>query len=62
MEAFGLLWKGMEYSLRVSQRAKRVFLKVGAGGLEVVVPMGFGKGRLPKILEANRDWIQQELQ
>ena len=57
-----MLWEGMEYSLRVSQQAKRVFLKVGVNGLEVVIPRGFGKRRLPEILEANRDWIEQELQ
>ena len=55
-------WKGIEYSLRVSQRAKRVILKVGVNGLEVVVPRRFGKRRLPEILEANRDWIEKELQ
>ena len=57
-----MLWKGTEYSLRVSQRAKRVILKVGVNGLEVVVPRRFGKRRLPEILEANRDWIEKELQ
>ena len=56
-----MLWKGIEYSLRVSQRAKRVILKVGVNGLEVVVPRRFGKRRLPEILEANRDWIEKEL-
>ena len=57
-----MLWQGIEYSLRVSQRAKRVILKVGVNGLEVVVPNGFGKRRLPEILEANRNWIAEELQ
>ncbi len=57
-----MLWKGIEYSLRVSQRAKRVFLKVGVNGLEVVIPRQFAKRRLPEILEANRDWIEKELQ
>ena len=57
-----MLWKGIEYSLWVSQRAKRVILKVGVNGLEVVVPRRFAKRLLPEILEANRDWIEKELQ
>jgi len=43
-------------------RAKRVILNVGVNGLEVVVPRRFSKRRLPGILEANRDWIEKELQ
>ena len=50
------------YTLRESQRARRVILKVGANGLEVVVPRRFGKRRLPEIIEANREWIEKELQ
>ena len=52
----------IDYTLRVSHRAKRVILKVGVNGLEVVVPRRFGQRRLPGILEANREWIEQELQ
>ncbi|MCI0846662.1 MAG: DUF45 domain-containing protein, partial [Chloroflexi bacterium] len=55
-------WEGIEYSLRVSHRAKRVILKVGVNGLEVVVPRWFSKRRLPEILEAHRDWIEKESQ
>ena len=55
-------WEGIEYSVRVSHRAKRVILKVGVNGLEVVVPRWFGKRRLPEILEAHRDWIEKEIQ
>ena len=51
-----------DYTLRESHRAKRVILKVGVNGLEIVVPRRFGKRRLPEILEANRDWIEKELQ
>ena len=57
-----MLRKGIEYSLRVSNRAKRVILKVGVNGQGVVVPKRFGKRRLPGILEANREWIENELQ
>ena len=51
----------IDYTLRESLRAKRVMLKVGVNGLEVVVPRGFGKRKLPGILEANRKWIEKEL-
>ena len=52
----------IDYTLRESHRAKRVLLKVGVNGLEVIVPKRFGKRRLPGILEANREWIERELQ
>lgn len=52
----------IEYAIRVSHRAKQVLLKVGANGLEVVIPRQFAKRRLPEIVEANRDWIELELQ
>ena len=51
-----------DYTIRESHRAKRVILKVGVNGLEVVVPRRFGKRRLPAIIEANREWIEKELQ
>ena len=53
--------KQIEYAIRVSHRAKRVILKVGVNGLEVVVPKRFAKRRLPEIIEANRHWIEREL-
>ncbi len=52
----------INYTFRESLRAKRVILKVGVNGLEVVVPRRFGKRMLPGILEANRQWIEKELQ
>jgi hypothetical protein len=58
-----LRWNGIEYSLRESLRAKRVFLKVSVlGELNVVVPRGFNKRRLPEILRANETWIGNQLQ
>lgn len=54
--------KQIDYTLRESHRAKRVILRVGVNGLEVVVPRRFGKRRLPGIIEANRVWIEKELQ
>ena len=58
----GMRQRKIDYTLRESHRAKRVILKVGVNGLEVVVPRRFGKRKLPGILEANREWIEQELQ
>ena len=52
----------IDYTLRESLRAKRVILKVGVNGLEVVVPRRFSKRKLPEILEANRQWIEKRLQ
>ena len=59
----GLRWQGIEYSVRDDHRARRVILRVSAlHGLEVVVPRGFNRRRLPEVLQAHRYWIQQELQ
>ena len=52
----------IEYTLRESHRAKRVILRVGVKGLEVVVPRRFGRRQLPDIIEDHRDWIEKELQ
>lgn len=49
-----------DYTLRVNPRAKRVILKVsGDRGLEVVVPKGFDKRRVPEVLERRRQWIDK---
>ncbi len=52
----------INYTVRESLRAKRVILKVGSNGLEVVVPRKFGRRKIPGILEAHRRWIENELQ
>ena len=53
----------VDYTIRVSQRAKRVILKVsGRNVLEVVVPRGFDTKWLPEILKANEAWITNQLQ
>ena len=53
----------VDYTIRVSQRAKRVILKVsGRNGLEVVVPRGFNAKYLQEILKANEAWITDQLQ
>ena len=59
----GLRWQGIEYSVRDHHHARRVILRVSTlHGLEVVVPRGFNRRLLPEVLQAHRDWIQQELQ
>ena len=52
----------INYTVRESLRANRVILKVGSNGLEVVVPRRFGRRKIPRILEAHRQWIENELQ
>ena len=52
----------IEYTLRESHRAKKVILRVGVKGLEVVVPRRFRRRQLPDIIENHRDWIEKELQ
>lgn len=55
--------KAADYTLRESPRAKRVILKVSKQkGLEIVVPRGFDRRRLPQILKANRAWLEAQLQ
>ncbi len=46
------------YTVRESPRARRVILKVSAGkGVEVVVPRGFNRGKIPGIIMERREWI-----
>lgn len=50
-------------SVRRSQRAKHVRLKVHhSGQVEVVVPLRFDERRLPAILDAHEGWVQRTLQ
>lgn len=52
----------MSYSIRENPRARRVILKITPhGGLEVVVPLGFDRGRIPEILVEKEDWIHKTL-
>ena len=53
---------GVHYTLRHSQRAKRVILKISVTrGLQVVIPDGFDLSRLPKALDSRKAWIEREL-
>lgn len=50
------------YALRTSLRARHVRLKVSADkGLEVIVPVGFDRHRVPEILERRRRWLEATL-
>ena len=52
----------VQYTVRVSRKARRVILYVSvAKGLEVVIPVGFGRRGIPKVLDSKRDWIEREL-
>jgi predicted metal-dependent hydrolase len=49
----------IDYTVRVSTRARRVRLVMKLDGLEVVVPRGFSQRRIPELVEARREWIER---
>jgi len=50
------------YTVRESKKATRVTLRMSSGGtLEVVIPMGFARGKIPQILHEKEEWIQKVL-
>ncbi|HYF03027.1 MAG TPA: SprT family zinc-dependent metalloprotease [Patescibacteria group bacterium] len=50
------------YKVRVSDRAKRVLLKISVqNGLEIVIPKRYPKNRIPEIIERRRAWIETTL-
>lgn len=50
----------IEYSVRISPRAKRVTLKFSPPeGLVVVIPRGFKKERVAALIEERRTWIEK---
>lgn len=54
--------KGQPYQVRVSSRAKHVSIRVSnLGEVEVVLPRGFDRQRLPEILEKRKDWIEKTI-
>jgi len=54
-------WVIPKHSVRVSKRARRVTIKVSAyTGLEVVIPVGFKKSKIPEILQSKADWIEKK--
>lgn len=48
------------WTVRVSLKAKKVILKLSlSSGLEVVIPQGFPRSRLPQILQEKKPWIDR---
>jgi predicted metal-dependent hydrolase len=48
------------FSVRESTRAKRVSLRISATeGLEIVIPRGFDRERIPKIVREKEEWIRK---
>jgi predicted metal-dependent hydrolase len=51
------------YTVRESRRAKHVSLKISpAGSLEVVVPPGFDRQKIPAIVQRKQSWINRVMQ
>jgi predicted metal-dependent hydrolase len=51
-----------EYRVRESFRAKNVSLRITTQhGLEVVIPQGFDRGRIPAIVSKKQSWIEKTL-
>ena len=51
-----------EYIIRESARAKHVRFRISiSDGLVVVIPKGFDRRRIPKLVEEKRDWIARAL-
>jgi predicted metal-dependent hydrolase len=54
--------KGHPYKVRVSARAKHVSIRVSnLAEVEIVIPSGFDRKRLPEILERRQDWIEKTI-
>jgi predicted metal-dependent hydrolase len=49
----------IEYTVRVSSRARRVRLVMRLEGLEVVVPSRFGQRHIPELVKNRREWIER---
>ena len=50
----------ISYTIRESQKAKHVSLKVSAcGNLEVVIPPGFDRSRIPTLVQQKQGWIDR---
>jgi predicted metal-dependent hydrolase len=51
------------FTVRESPKATRVILKVSVRhGLEVVIPPGFSRKKLPQIIRQKRDWLERAFQ
>jgi predicted metal-dependent hydrolase len=50
----------LDYTIRESSKAKHVSLKMSIkGDLEVIVPKGFDRRRIPEILQKKKSWIDR---
>ncbi len=50
----------LDYTIRESPKAKHVSLKMSIkGDLEVIIPKGFDKKRIPEILRSKQRWIER---
>ncbi len=48
------------YTIRESSRSKRINLRISPQGtLEVVVPVGFDRTKIPEIVESHQAWIEK---
>ena len=55
-------FKGWPYTVRESRRAKKIIIKVSATtGMEIVIPFGYDRSRLPGILEEKTGWITKKM-
>ena len=55
--------KFQPYSIRESLKAKHVSIKIShLGEVEIVIPRGFDRRKLPEILEKRQDWIAKTTQ
>lgn len=51
------------YRVRESLKAKHVSLKMSVqGGLEVIVPKGFDRSRIPEIVQNKQSWIERTIE
>lgn len=50
------------YRLRCSKSAKKLRLRIGLDGVEVIQPLGRDRQELDSFLEKNRSWILQQLE
>lgn len=51
-----------QYRVRESIKAKHVSLKMTVqGGLEVIIPRGFDRSRIPEILHTKQSWIERTI-
>jgi predicted metal-dependent hydrolase len=58
----GVQARPLDYTLKVSRRARRVYLRVVPGrGLVITIPRRFPRRQIPALIEEQRGWIEQSL-